>query len=66
MNHRVIGGRHIIAGVSGGVRVDAGQSLAVASAEASAASTLASMRADAPEAPRGPAARDGELVWWWD
>jgi hypothetical protein len=66
INHRVIGGRHIIAGVSGGVWVDGGQSLAVAPADASAATTLASMRADAPEAPRPPAVEDGEIVWWWD
>ena len=32
INHRVIGGRHIIAGVSGGVWVDGGKSLAVAAA----------------------------------
>lgn len=67
INHRVIGGRHIIAGVSGGVWLDGGRSLAVAPAQAAAATTLASMRADRPDAPRKPnAAETGEIAWWWD
>ncbi len=65
INHRVIGGRHIIAGVSGGVWVDGGKSLVVAKAETGAASTLASMRQTTPAAPTAKG-DPGDIVWWWD
>jgi hypothetical protein len=69
INHRVIGGRQIIAGVSGGVWVDGGKSLAITPAEAGAATTLAAMRKTAPVAPIAEPpdeAAPGEIVWWWD
>ncbi len=70
INHRVIGGRHIIAGVSGGVWVDGARSLAIAPADGRVAASLASMRtkpatAVQPESPAGDAV-DQPLVWWWD
>ncbi len=72
INHRVIGGRHIIAGISGGVWVDGSKSLAMAAASGEAATTLASMR-KAPAAVTaanddspGKEGSSGEIVWWWD
>jgi hypothetical protein len=72
INHRVIGGRQIIAGVSGGVWVDGGKSLTMTAAGAESSKALASMRkapapaavaaaADSPDAKNA-----GEIVWWWD
>ena len=60
MNHRVIGGRHVIAAVSGGVRVDARD---LAAKEAIKTDTYGQMagdrRASTPkELPR--------RAWWWD
>jgi len=72
INHRVIGGRHIIAGISGGVWVDGGKSLAVSAAKGETASVLASTR-KAPAAPAAPAVAEGDdsaaaapIQWWWD
>jgi len=57
INHRVIAGRHIVAGVSGGVWVDGGKSLAVAAADSTA--KFVSVK---------KARREGaaNLQWWWD
>ncbi len=57
VNHRVIHGRHIIAGISGGVWVDARKSLRIQAAADHAAT---------PTLGRPPAARAGEELWWWD
>ena len=61
INHRVIGGRHVIAGVSGGVWVDGGKSLAVAEATGDSAGKLASVKTAPAAKPRGQG-----IVWWWD
>ena len=61
INHRVIGGRHIIAGISGGVWVDGGKSLAVAEASGSSAANLAGIKKTPMVSPQ-----DQELAWWWD
>jgi hypothetical protein len=71
INHKVIGGRKIIAGISGGVVVDGAKSLTVASVQGDAASRLANVhrapqKADAaknntPDAPQGQG-----VAWWWD
>jgi hypothetical protein len=60
MNHRLIGGKHVIAAVSGGVKVDAGE---LASREAVKTDTYGLMagerRASTPkDLPR--------RAWWWD
>jgi len=56
VNHRVIRRKHIVAGVSGGVWIDARKTLAVEAG----ASKLAAVKA-------APAGREqGEVVWWWD
>ncbi len=60
VNHRVIRRKHIIAGVSGGVLVDAAQSLKVQVAKESAGH----QRAVAARR-NGPTATDGD-AWWWD
>lgn len=57
INHRVIGGRQIIAGVSGGVWVDGGKSLQVAG---QAVDKLTAARKEPIKA-----AADA-IVWWWD
>jgi hypothetical protein len=59
INHRVIGGRQIIAGVSGGVWVDGGRSLTVAPVAADAAGKLASVK-------KAPTVQPQQLAWWWD
>lgn len=70
INHRVIGGRHIIAGVSGGVWVDGGKSLAIAPAEGGLAASMASMRTRPAAAVHAEGAEgdavDQPIVWWWD
>ncbi len=63
INHKVIGGRKIIAGISGGVWVDGSKSLSVAGAQGDSAVRLAAVR-KAPTAP--PAASSIEAPWWWD
>ena len=52
VNHRVLRRKHIIAGVSGGVWIDAKKTLTVKTGEEKLAAAKA-----APE---------GEAVWWWD
>jgi hypothetical protein len=61
INHRVIGGRQIIAGVSGGVWVDGGKSLQVSAGDADSAGKLAAAKESRREAPV-----EGTIVWWWD
>ncbi|MBA4106114.1 MAG: hypothetical protein C0485_10170 [Pirellula sp.] len=60
INHRVIGGRQIIAGVSGGVWVDGGKSLQVASVAGQAVDKLTAAKKEPIKA-----AADA-IVWWWD
>jgi hypothetical protein len=62
INHRVIGGRQIIAGVSGGVWVDGGKSLEVAPVAAQAVGKLAAAKREPVKA----AADEAAIVWWWD
>ena len=59
VNHRVIDRRHIIAGVSGGVWVDARKSLNIQAAAEGQAATMALGE------PPVPSTVDEEL-WWWD
>jgi hypothetical protein len=59
INHRVIGGRQIIAGISGGVWVDGGKSLSVTPAAAEVSGKLASAK-------KVHAAQPQDLAWWWD
>lgn len=66
INHRVIGGRHIIAGVSGGVSIDGGASLSVVPAASASAGQLA-----AAAKPPAPFVTEDEgdarqIIWWWD
>jgi hypothetical protein len=68
INHRIIGGRQIIAGISGGVWVDGLKSLAFADVRAEGAAKLANIRRPVP-APMTSAEREQgvqEIVWWWD
>jgi len=59
INHRVINQRHIIAGISGGVWVDARKTLNI--------QTSTKQRATKMERLRKPlVAARGEDVWWWD
>jgi hypothetical protein len=70
INHKVIGGRKIIAGISGGVWVDGGKSLTVADAQSTASGNLANVRktpvALAKPEPDRKAEKAQEIVWWWD
>ena len=60
VNHRVLGGRHVILGVSGGVSVDSGHSLRKArSGSLSGLSTKVAQSAH-PKTPRHSA------QWWWN
>jgi hypothetical protein len=61
INHRVVGGRHIIAGISGGVRLDAAKQIAVSSAADKSAAELGA----AKQALEQAQAAD-QLAWWWD
>jgi hypothetical protein len=70
INHKVIGGRKIIAGISGGVWVDGGKSLTVADAQNTASGNLANVR-KTPVALAKPASGKSvekvqDIVWWWD
>ena len=56
VNHRVIRRKHIVAGVSGGVWIDAKKMLAL---EEEAGKDLAAIKA----APEG---KEGDAIWWWD
>jgi hypothetical protein len=62
INHRVVGGRHIIAGISGGVRLDALKQVATSAADEQTAAALGTAKARV--AP--PNAADSESSWWWD
>jgi hypothetical protein len=62
INHRVIGGRHIIAGVSGGVWLDGGKQLAVSTAAGGRETKLASVK----RAPPSDAGASQVSDWWWD
>jgi hypothetical protein len=66
INHRVIGGRQIIAGVSGGVWVDGGKTLHVSAATSDRAAALASVKKPVEEAAAGGGDQAGPIVWWWD
>ena len=57
INHRVLKGRHVVAGVSGGVWLDAGQSLEVRIAE-----QPAEVQPDLPVTE----ADQAKQPWWWD
>jgi hypothetical protein len=59
INHRVIGGRQIIAGISGGVWVDGGKSLSVTPAAAETSGKLAGAK-------KVHVAQPQDLAWWWD
>ncbi len=61
VNHRVVGGRHIIAGISGGVRIDAAKQIAVSSANDNSAGKLTPAKKPVEQAHAAE-----ELVWWWD
>lgn len=62
INHRVIGGRQIIAGVSGGVWVDGGKSVQVSADNVAAAGKLTAAKKE----PMKAAADEAAIVWWWD
>lgn len=62
INHRVIGGRQIIAGVSGGVWVDGGKSVQVSAVAGQAVEKLAAAKKE----PMKAAADEAAIVWWWD
>ena len=62
INHRVIGGRQIIAGISGGVWVDGGKSLQVSSVAGQAVDKLIAAKKEPVKA----AADEAAIVWWWD
>jgi hypothetical protein len=61
INHRVVGGRHIIAGISGGVRLDAAKQIAVSAAGEQSAAKLHSAKKAVDRAEAAD-----KLVWWWD
>lgn len=63
INHRVVGGRQIIAGVSGGVWVDGGKGLQVSAATSERAAALAMAKKPVEKAAAGGG---GRTVWWWD
>ena len=64
VNHRVIAGRHIIAGVSGGVWLDGAKTLHV-SAEAVSGRTFPARSVQRP-AMASDAAASSTIRWWWD
>ena len=78
VNHRVLGRKHIIAGISGGVWIDAKQTLAVQATSAPTAKVKVApqpplqppLQAAQKEAAQKEAAQkesvNNELVWWWD
>jgi hypothetical protein len=59
INHRMIGGTQIIAGVSGGVWVDGGKRLAVTAAARGPDMKLATAKKVAQPV-------DAKQAWWWD
>lgn len=66
INHRVIGGRQIIAGVSGGVWVDGGKTLQVSAATSDRAAALAAVKKPIEKAAAGGGAQAEQIAWWWD
>ena len=58
INHRVINRQHIIAGISGGVWLDA--------AKAAPIQSVSDTELDTPDPGNLPAAIEGEIIWWWD
>ena len=62
VNHRIIGGRQIIAGVSGGVWVDGGKSVQVTPVAGQAIDELTAAKKEPVRAAMDEAA----IVWWWD
>ena len=70
INHRVIGGRQIIAGISGGVWLDGSKSLKVApmtertSLQANASDVA--MKARRPTAAGATGKETQAIAWWWD
>ena len=62
INHRVIGGRQIIAGVSGGVWVDGEKSVQVTPVVGQAVEKLAAAKKEPVKA----AVDEAAIVWWWD
>lgn len=61
INHRVVGGRHIIAGVSGGVMFDARKSLKITTVAAGGSANLAAVKK-----PYAAVEQTGAIRWWWD
>ncbi len=59
VNHRVIGGTQIIAGVSGGVWVDGGKSLSLTPVSTNSTGKIVTVRKAVVEQPES-------LKWWWD
>jgi hypothetical protein len=59
INHRVIGGSQIVAGVSGGVWIDGGRSLSLTPISTTSAGKLAMLK-------RAPEEKSKNLTWWWD
>jgi hypothetical protein len=62
INHRVVGGRQIIAGVSGGVWVDGGKGVQITTGKTTASGNLAKVR----KAPMQQDREANDVVWWWD
>jgi hypothetical protein len=59
INHRVLRGKHILAGVSGGVWVDAGKVLRVQEVKSASKAVLSRTPAATP-------ATSQDTSWWWD
>ena len=59
-NHRVVGGKHIIAGVSGGVKVDPWKFVAPSAIKTDDYGLLEATRVTAAEK------RAADAAWWWD
>jgi len=59
-NHRVLGGKHIVAGVSGGVSVDPAKFISPAAVKVDTYGVLRATRAESAPEKLPP------LTWWWD
>jgi hypothetical protein len=66
VNHRVLGGKHIVAGISGGVMVDAARSQRVDSTGAASGLTAAISPTAPPAAGVDSRPTAGAIQWWWD
>jgi hypothetical protein len=66
VNHRVIGGKHIIAGISGGVSIDVNKSLSVVPVSSTHAAKLKSAAKSPATILRDAGAAAPQIVWWWD